>query len=363
MRNIFSNNGDDCINYNNYNDIIYNYDYIEEELGKLILPRLKQFKKDIKFITYLYEGFRENNSSIIVIYNEKYIQRELLDEEKDFIRELIELKKNSDFYIEAFSSLQILMKEILKENYEQKHLIYDIIETLPKYVILNEDLINLFKKHNNSENKIFTVNSLVSIFEFFEKLCWEQIKKTVSADYQLELSEDIKNYLIDYFSDDKNDNEKIIKLKDFSAALRKIISRFLAGSSQKADIPSEYNLKVYINKADIWNKKIIENNKFQDEIDQIFKFDILVAHCYNLYNLFEKEDIIYEEIYERKNNKQNVIENNEFEINTNSNQNDINNNINNINDNNQEDKKEKEIENENLEEEEENEEDEEREYE
>ena len=52
IRNIFRD--DNKINYRNYNDINYNFDYIEEELGKLILPGLKKFKPDkIKFITYL----------------------------------------------------------------------------------------------------------------------------------------------------------------------------------------------------------------------------------------------------------------------------------------------------------------------
>jgi hypothetical protein len=44
MRNIFSK--DNTINYKNYNDIIYDYDYIEEELGKIILPGIKKFKKN-----------------------------------------------------------------------------------------------------------------------------------------------------------------------------------------------------------------------------------------------------------------------------------------------------------------------------
>ena len=43
MRNIFDK--ENKINYKNYNDIIYNYDLIEEELGKQILPGIKKFKK------------------------------------------------------------------------------------------------------------------------------------------------------------------------------------------------------------------------------------------------------------------------------------------------------------------------------
>ena len=69
MRNIFDIN-DKQIYYKNYNDIKYNYDLIEENLAKFILPGIKKFKKDkYKFITYMYEGFRGQNSSILIQYN------------------------------------------------------------------------------------------------------------------------------------------------------------------------------------------------------------------------------------------------------------------------------------------------------
>ena len=77
MRNIFDNKSDK-INYKNYNDIIYDYDLIEEELGKIILPGLKRFKKGkIKFVTFLYEGFRRGNSNILIEYSNKYQQKYL----------------------------------------------------------------------------------------------------------------------------------------------------------------------------------------------------------------------------------------------------------------------------------------------
>ena len=83
MRNIFSKEDNNIIKYKNYNEIIYNYDFIEEELRKLILPRLNKFKNNsIKFVTYLYEGFRGGKTSVLIDYKNKYIQRELFDKEK-----------------------------------------------------------------------------------------------------------------------------------------------------------------------------------------------------------------------------------------------------------------------------------------
>ena len=169
IRNIFNIN-EKNIYYKNYNEIIYNYDLIEEELAKLILPGIKKFKKDkIKFITYLYEGFRgRENSSILVRYDEKYGFKELSEEEKNYINKIIKkINNNKKIYNDIFSSLQILMNEILKENFQPNDLIINIIKKLPNYVILNEELINLINNYSSSNQEGFTVNSLISLFEYF----------------------------------------------------------------------------------------------------------------------------------------------------------------------------------------------------
>jgi len=137
MRNIFTE--ENKINYKNYNNIIYNYDFIEEELGKIILPGLKKFTNEkIKFVTYLFEGFRRGNSTVLVDYNNKYMPRALSETEKKCLNEFLQNNNNNHkFYNDVFTSLQILMNEIIKENYEENYLIYKIIEALPDIIILN----------------------------------------------------------------------------------------------------------------------------------------------------------------------------------------------------------------------------------
>ena len=307
MRNIFIEKNK--INYRNYNDIKYNFDFIEEELGKIILPGIKKFKPEkIKFVTYLFEGFRGGNSTVLVDYNTKYIQRELTEEEKESLSELLKDKNNSKFYNDVFSSLQILMNEIIKENYDQNHLIYKIIENLPNYIILNDELIKLFKSkyEYNPEEKVFTINSLVSIFEYFEALCWTEMQKNILIDYKLELSKEIKNYILDYF--EKINQEKIINKERFTTALRRLISRSIAGSRQEIDIKSDAALKLYIGREDLWSKEIMDNYLFDGEIDQICKDEILIGHCWNLYNLLDGDSMMNIKIKD-KDNKDNVINN------------------------------------------------------
>ena len=299
MRNIFTDKKNE-INYNNYNDITFNFDIIEEELGKKILPGLKLFNDDkIKFITYLYEGFRGDNSSILVDYNNKYVQRELDQTEKDLLNNLLETNNNNRFYNDVFSSLQILMNEIIKENYEQDYLLYSVIQNLPNYIILNEELIKLFKRQYIINDKIFTVNSLIDIFNYFEALCWTEIKSNIPPDYQQDIPQNISNYILKYFKDKKN---KIINIENFTYSLRKLISRSISGSRQDAEIKNDAKLKYYITREDLWNKKILDSEKFEEEINEIFRYEILIGQIIHLYNLLDGDIILNEKLY-RNNNK------------------------------------------------------------
>ena len=305
MRNIFNKN-DEKINYKNYNDIKYNFDLIEEELGKLIIPGLKKFKKDkIKFITYFYEGFRGENSTVLVDFNTKYLQKELTEEEKSYINKILKTNNSSNFNNDIFSSLQILMNEILKENYNQNYLIYNIIESLPGYIILNEQLIKLIKdRYLDEKEKSFTINSLFSIFEYFEDLCWDEIQKNIPPDYKLELPKNVKIFIFNYFNTIKLER-KLITRYNLSDALRKLISRSIAGSRQEIDIKTDLKLKLYIMREDLWNQDILNEDLFLEEIDKIFGNEILVGHCYNLYKLIKNNDIKYEDLFKESEKNEN----------------------------------------------------------
>ena len=324
MRNIFG--PDNKIIYKNYNKITYNFDYIEEELGKAILPGIKKFKNNkIRCITYLFEGFRGDSSSVLVEYNTKYPPKQLTDEEKDCLNELLKNNNNSKFYKEVFASLQILMNLIVKENYNQDHLIYKIIEKRPNYVVLDQTLIKFFKDkwEYYMEEKVFTINSLVSIFEYFEALCWKEIKDKILEDYKLDLPDESKKYILNYFEENK-DKETIINKVNLTTALRKIISRSLAGTRQEVDISPDSKLELYINKYELWGQEIVENEQFQKEIVLVIKSDIHISHCWALFNLLDGDAILDKELNKNKEEKEKQKqeqEKKEFEIDTSSNQN------------------------------------------
>lgn len=251
------------------------------------MPGIKIFKiNTIKFITYLFEGFRGDNSSILVHYNTKYPSKKLSDEEKEALSDLLQKNNNNNkFYNDVFASLQILMNEIVKENYNSEHLIYKIIENLPKFIILNQTLVKFFKDKYEyyMEEKIFTINTLVSIFEYFEALCWDDIKKDVLEDYKIEISFESKQYILNYFKENKNEKTLINKM-NFTSALRKLISRSIAGSRQEIENESKAKLKLYIDQYQLWDQEIVEKELFQPEILKIVKDDLIVDTVRNYLN-------------------------------------------------------------------------------
>ena len=99
-RNIFSENGK--INYSDYNTFKYDYDSIEEELGRIILPGVCQFEEETKlnFVVYWSEGFRGGNSEIICKFYNKYSQIDLTEEEKQIVKDYIKKinKENIEVY-------------------------------------------------------------------------------------------------------------------------------------------------------------------------------------------------------------------------------------------------------------------------
>ena len=232
------------------------------------------------------------------------------EEEEDGLNNLIKAHNNIKFYNDIFASLQILMNEIIKQDYEQDYLIYRIIETLPGYIILNQELVKMFKESKDiyTEEKIFTINSLIPIYEYFEALCWKDIKTYILEDYKLEIPEESKKNIIEYFEKNKNKMKKLINKTNLTTAIRRLISRYIASTSQEIEINPEAKFILYIDKYEFWTKEIVEDPSFYTEINKLFKDDVLISHAWKIYNLLEGDTILYQKTNKHKEEKQKTEE-------------------------------------------------------
>ena len=314
IRNIFDNNNNIItINYTNYKRIKFNFDEIEAKLGKLILPGIKKFKsKDdpIKFMVYLYEGNRSQRSQILLKYETKYPSRELNLNEKAILYDFINKNKISKNIINEFlSSSQILIDYIQKENYNIKKPIYEIIQELPEYIELNGEFKKFF-----GDNKNFRINILLNIYKYFEHFCWSEIKLNINEQYMKKIEKNKKIEIIDFFKNyEMNNKNKLITKKDLAFALRRFISRYLAGKRGDTDIDENQKLIGQIIRYDLWEINIIKNEeKFQNEIYNL-TFDLNVSQALDFYEILDGDNYDIFDIKEIKNKDNNIILENKIE--------------------------------------------------
>ena len=152
---------------------------------------------------------------------------------------------------------------------------------------------------NESKNeKLFTIDCLISIFEIFEALNWENIKQYIPIDYQCDVKDEDGKKVLKYFEENKN-KEKLININNFTSALRKLISRSISGTREEIDIRPDRSLIPYIMRNDLWKKNITYEDKFDDEIYSILSNEILVLNAYSLYNILNGDNLLNNFISEK----------------------------------------------------------------
>ena len=294
QRNIFGEEGK--INYSDYNTFVYDYDRIEEELGKIILPGVCLFEGEdnLNFITYWGEGFRGGNSGIISKFYSKYPQKDLDTKEKKEVNEYIMLmnkksknkEKKYDFK-NFFGSLQILLfylteKGIMKDEEE----INNIISNAPRYLKLSNDCINFFK----NEGKKFTLNKLMNLFFFFEHSCFSDLADSLQPEYKKLIPDDLKNKIKEKLLN-KKDPFDLINTRDLAAATRRLISRYLAGKLATTDVNENNKLVEYLCKEELWEEKIGQLDDLTGLVSgKIFEFKLTIGQAYEFYNIIGDED-------------------------------------------------------------------------
>ena len=152
-------------------------------------------------------------------------------------------------------SIQLLIFYLKNENYKPDFTIKEAINNIPDYINISDDCKVFFDNNPN-----FKLNSLISIFEYIELLCYPQILENVNDDYKI----DIKQEEIDKIN---NENGKLISKILFATPVRRFISRYLSGKRGENDIKEDDNLLDYLEcKEELWDKDLINNHKFEEEI-------------------------------------------------------------------------------------------------
>ena len=200
------------------------------------------------------------------------------------------------FSKDILSSCQILIDYIQKENFNKNVAILDIIRNLPQYIEIDELLKSFFiensdeNENNNDGNTIqmFSINTLINIYNLIEFICWEQFKNNLNEQYKImSLSDEVKKSIKNYIESKISEN-CLIQIEDISAAVRRLISRYLSGKRGDTDIDEYKILFDFIQRADLWKNEFQDDDNFQTEIYIIFegmKSNInLTVQCNNVDN-------------------------------------------------------------------------------
>ena len=288
-RNIF--NKDGTINYYDYNSFIYDYDAIEEELGRIILPGVCQFEgeKELNFVAFWSEGFRGGRSEVLSTFYLKYPQKDLDKDEKkkllNYIKSLM-IENNYDFK-EFLGSIQKLIFYLTdKDNVKEDEKVIKILKDAPSYFKLSEEFLGFF----SIEDFELTCDKIMNLFFFIEHLCFDDLIKTLQNEYKEEIPDNLKIKIKDKLINKKEDFD-LYSIKDLAAAVRRFISRYLCGKSQVTDIKEDRDLSFELSREDLWEEKISKLDDLMGIVhNQLGEFRLKVGQAYSFYKLIEEDD-------------------------------------------------------------------------
>jgi len=269
---------DGNINYLNYKEINYDFNFIEVELTKILLPekRLLFDETKQKFISYMNEGFA-NNANIITDFMDKIVEiKPLSSDDKSSIDNI---NQKIDYKIILINLETLFSYFTNKRNINGNELLIEEIKHIPREIIkLNEDFIRTIV---NLQLNIH-LNQLIDFYDYIEVKNFNKIIKEVSNEAKNDLDSTQENNLRTHF----NNKNILITKKDLENALRKIISRFLANNIYKH---YDWNICWIIDKNDkpeLWNNIILsdENNeRFDKELHELEKFNIKIGQSVAFY--------------------------------------------------------------------------------
>ena len=279
----------------NINDFIYNLEKIEEELGKCLLPNKCLFsEKNINYICYQNESFRNINYDFLIKFAEKYGEKDLTEDERKKI--FIYSNKDETFnYFKVFYDSFILLVNYLNNNTlgtKETKIIDFINQAQKKYINFSDHFINFF----NEEGKEIVLEKLLSSFLYIELLCYEHLNNNIDAKFKSSFDKGQKEEIKNYFN--LKHKDKIITKKEIASAVRRFIMRYLLNNDREENNDPNLNLYVCLERKYLWNNKIFSfvGNNFNDLIKKYLgnlSFELKVKHSFEFYKLVGEEENLF----------------------------------------------------------------------
>jgi hypothetical protein len=287
-RDIFKEDG--TINYYNYNSFIYDFDSIEEELGKLLLPGKCLFDNEdnLNFVAYWSEGLRGKKSDTLSNFYYKYPQKDLDENEKKIIlKYLNEQRQNLGYdFKPIFGYMQLFIFYLTNNIYKNDEKIINVLKNNQKHFKIEENIYRFFEK----EGKNFTLEKFMNVYFFFEHICFGDLVDTLQEEYKKPIEKEVKEKIKEKLFGPKKIKEYTVS--HLAAAVRRFISRYIAGKRESPDVDEEKLLVLYLERIDLWEEKIGKLQNLDDLLNlEIGEFKLKVGQAYEFYNLLADYDL------------------------------------------------------------------------
>jgi len=305
-RNIYRD--DNTINFMNYKQYLFDFDSIEKKLGDILLPGKVKFNghENLKFVTFCFEGFRGNKSSILSDFAQKYKQKALSIENKQLIYDSIKdkLQNENEDLPKILFSIQLLIYFLTQERKKESDEIKLIIEELPEYVTLSKECIEFFQKQQ------LKIEELYDVYSYIELLCFKPIVNNLRDYYKKKIDANQKEKILKLFD---GKQLKIITKKNLSSACRKLISRYLVSTRDDTDYSENNKLTLYLDREEMWSAELWKNEEIiKQDLEVLSKEELILGQSYELYNILGGDENKALEGIKMKNEKEKE-ENNENE--------------------------------------------------
>ena len=274
-------NKDGSINYLNYNQLEFDFQEVEEELAKLILPGkcLFEDENNLNFVNYWGEGFYRGQEDFLQKF-EKLLDnpKELTRDEKIKIKEYITNNFDLNDYKQIYGYIQLFIFYLTDINVDEEKEINQLIENSPENVKTNnENLKGIFEG--------FKVNKIYNIFLFIEQLCFDLFSQNLIKEYKMDIDENNKNKITDLAKNRRDD------IKGLASAVRRFISRILYRIKDKEKLLPNTKLSIELQKKpSLWDKNYRDEQYIKKIFKELEEFNLTIGQSFNLYQIIKEEE-------------------------------------------------------------------------
>ena len=271
LKNIFNEN-DNLIDYSKYSEVKFKLNMIEKELVNIILTGKKLFSENqITYKFYLDPYEVEEKTKKFEKFTELYGNEKLTEEEKAYLSNLSRLTPNLKRII--LPNLEIIIFGLLQENkFQGSNKVSQV--KLHSNIYINNKFFQLFNDFSK-----FTINKLISVYEYLEEVLLEFIKdRYIIPEFQNKLPKEYEEKLNEYYDEEP---KRELKNDLLTSLLIKFVCRYLPNetkNSQSRDLfemirEKNINLPENIQSElkNLKSSKLAAKLKYAIEIAKFFK--------------------------------------------------------------------------------------------